>query len=305
MQTAAPIFTHQQINNLYAYGLEIPVEKMTEILALPRETLIADLEKVLIDAVDRYPYFSKKFFEPSKAYFPLHAIYFLGQLKAEASLSQVLDFLENDKDVLHYWLGYHLTETVWLPIYLIAQHKLDLLAAFLLKPGIDTYSKAAVTTVLAQIVLHEPDKRNEVVHIFKTVLDYNNKAAVADNIIDDEFLGLLTGDLIDCGLVELLPLVKKLFDKNRISTGINGNYEAVVRECNNVIPSDYKKAIVDIFELYESLQKNWLGNTDNKSITDLGMQQPTVSNKIGRNEPCPCGSGKKYKKCCIKEVAVQ
>jgi SEC-C motif-containing protein len=21
-------------------------------------------------------------------------------------------------------------------------------------------------------------------------------------------------------------------------------------------------------------------------------------NKVGRNEPCPCGSGKKYKKCC-------
>ncbi len=24
-----------------------------------------------------------------------------------------------------------------------------------------------------------------------------------------------------------------------------------------------------------------------------------VSPKIGRNEPCPCGSGKKYKKCCL------
>ena len=23
-----------------------------------------------------------------------------------------------------------------------------------------------------------------------------------------------------------------------------------------------------------------------------------VEKKIGRNEPCPCGSGKKYKKCC-------
>ena len=21
--------------------------------------------------------------------------------------------------------------------------------------------------------------------------------------------------------------------------------------------------------------------------------------KIGRNDPCPCGSGKKYKRCCI------
>ena len=27
-----------------------------------------------------------------------------------------------------------------------------------------------------------------------------------------------------------------------------------------------------------------------------------VSNKVGRNEPCPCGSGKKYKKCCGKNV---
>ena len=29
-----------------------------------------------------------------------------------------------------------------------------------------------------------------------------------------------------------------------------------------------------------------------------------MNKKIGRNEPCPCGSGKKYKKCCInKEMA--
>jgi uncharacterized protein len=31
-----------------------------------------------------------------------------------------------------------------------------------------------------------------------------------------------------------------------------------------------------------------------------GSDQPYVrtTHKIGRNEPCPCGSGKKYKKCC-------
>ena len=27
-------------------------------------------------------------------------------------------------------------------------------------------------------------------------------------------------------------------------------------------------------------------------------QQPVTVNKVGRNAPCPCGSGKKYKKCC-------
>lgn len=27
--------------------------------------------------------------------------------------------------------------------------------------------------------------------------------------------------------------------------------------------------------------------------------------KVGRNDPCPCGSGKKYKKCCEQKSAVQ
>jgi len=26
---------------------------------------------------------------------------------------------------------------------------------------------------------------------------------------------------------------------------------------------------------------------------------PIASGRIGRNEPCPCGSGKKFKKCCF------
>jgi hypothetical protein len=24
--------------------------------------------------------------------------------------------------------------------------------------------------------------------------------------------------------------------------------------------------------------------------------------KVGRNDPCPCGSGKKYKKCCLNKT---
>lgn len=32
-------------------------------------------------------------------------------------------------------------------------------------------------------------------------------------------------------------------------------------------------------------------------VGDLDLE-PSVPTKIGRNEPCPCGSGKKFKKCC-------
>ncbi|GBR29379.1 UPF0149 family protein [Kozakia baliensis] len=31
---------------------------------------------------------------------------------------------------------------------------------------------------------------------------------------------------------------------------------------------------------------------------DQFSNAPAQSTKVGRNEPCPCGSGKKYKKCC-------
>ncbi len=31
---------------------------------------------------------------------------------------------------------------------------------------------------------------------------------------------------------------------------------------------------------------------------EMVKNQPITSLKIGRNDPCPCGSGKKFKKCC-------
>lgn len=42
-----------------------------------------------------------------------------------------------------------------------------------------------------------------------------------------------------------------------------------------------------------------------EDITDLEillnpLKTKVAEKKVGRNEPCPCGSGKKYKKCCGK-----
>jgi preprotein translocase subunit SecA len=40
-------------------------------------------------------------------------------------------------------------------------------------------------------------------------------------------------------------------------------------------------------------QARMAGSGDRQQI-----QQVVRGEKIGRNDPCPCGSGKKYKKCC-------
>jgi hypothetical protein len=36
----------------------------------------------------------------------------------------------------------------------------------------------------------------------------------------------------------------------------------------------------------------------NEITKEFKLSKMAVSSKVGRNDPCPCGSGKKYKKCC-------
>ena len=43
-----------------------------------------------------------------------------------------------------------------------------------------------------------------------------------------------------------------------------------------------------------------LGETDYVSLINSQFPFKNPNNETGRNDPCPCGSGKKFKKCCGK-----
>ena len=53
---------------------------------------------------------------------------------------------------------------------------------------------------------------------------------------------------------------------------------------------------------FEKLYYNMLNVEKRKEIEKAYKRSKTVVKEktVGRNEPCPCGSGKKYKKCCGK-----
>ncbi len=58
-----------------------------------------------------------------------------------------------------------------------------------------------------------------------------------------------------------------------------------------------------------SLQVSWSAETDlNDNILMIMIEEKFMSSKhkvkIGRNDPCPCGSGLKYKKCCMNNRSV-
>ena len=53
-------------------------------------------------------------------------------------------------------------------------------------------------------------------------------------------------------------------------------------------------------ELDKSAVKGSKTEIESESDDKATVRVPPVrSNKVGRNEPCPCGSCKKYKKCCL------
>lgn len=45
---------------------------------------------------------------------------------------------------------------------------------------------------------------------------------------------------------------------------------------------------------FKKIDGRWLYSTGNLKTTTIVRE----GRKVGRNEPCPCGSGKKYKACC-------
>lgn len=54
-------------------------------------------------------------------------------------------------------------------------------------------------------------------------------------------------------------------------------------------------------EIFERFEKPKLKPLPDKPYQQLSMVEQGQG-KVGRNDPCPCGSGKKYKKCCLNQA---
>ena len=67
--------------------------------------------------------------------------------------------------------------------------------------------------------------------------------------------------------------------------------EVPMSEANNASREAMESAIsTDQMKKFEALAKAW---------KEAHTQKIRKFDKIGRNDPCPCGSGKKYKNCCL------
>ena len=70
-------------------------------------------------------------------------------------------------------------------------------------------------------------------------------------------------------------------------SGGEQSFEAMATTIHSVLPM----AVAQYAHMGRSIAEVLAG-------LDADAPEPTHDVKVGRNEPCPCGSGKKYKRCC-------
>ncbi len=115
---------------------------------------------------------------------------------------------------------------------------------------------------------------------------------------DDALLGMrgeLSSKLADiCKRLGDEPEAGLLSEISRLEDGIFENTEVLESE-RAELKFEKNAQCSAAFEYYRALKQNKFSTPLSQSLPIKGQRD----HKIGRNDPCMCGSGKKYKKCCL------
>jgi len=265
---------------------------------------INDLISVLID-----PQFFTTETNSDKAWSIIHAWRALGQLKAQAAILPIIQYFEHivEEDMalqeLHFVFA------------LIGEPAIEPLMAYLKIDTDNEYCHVLAVSALTEIAKLNSDFR---AHILDNFVEYMRDP----NLTTYDFNGLLISHLIDLKAVKVMDSIANLYKVDCVDHSICGDFEDVqiamgVIESRTTqrpkysmfarsqieqggdevlkIESDFESAI----ESMQSMQSS--DETEKRPrFTGYDISEPTVrdSPKIGRNDPCCCGSGKKFKKCC-------
>ncbi len=152
-------------------------------------------------------------------------------------------------------------------------------------------------------------KEDEVIEtIYDNVLkDYEEKLADIPEEVSNEFEKAISLRVIDSNWMEHISTMSHLREGVGLRGYANENpLDAYTKEGYNLFDNMLNKINTDI-SIY-LLKSEIRQNTERKEvvkkvITNDGkdtVKTSKKSNKVGRNDPCPCGSGRKYKMCCGK-----
>ena len=307
-----PDFNHPEVQIFYEHDLSISKEKVAQILQLPRKTLIEDMEVIVMDCIQRNEFFQSLDNNEQWLAFHFHALWVLIELQATEALPTILNLLKQDDDFCNYWWVDYVTEDLWEIYYHLANNKLEKLKEVLLAPGAWVL-RVVPDAVAEQIFLHQPERQQEILDWYDSILDAFIEMEDENEALDGDVISCIVSSLVHIKAKSLLPKIKILYERELIYDIMSGNMESIENDIINPKNRNYKRALKkSIYDRYQDAM-NWHGylmkydedyreRNTRSSLSSLSIPKSLPKNiKIGRNAPCPCGSGKKYKRCCLKK----
>lgn len=226
---------------------------------------------------------------------PLQALRVLGALRAEAAIRPVLERLRLVDEKSDDWIG----SEVATALAQIGPAAAGPAAAFLADEARGLYSRIEAARVLVELAQAWPEQRAACVAAIELQL-------AAHLVQEPEFNGLLISALIDLSAPEAAPTIERAFAAGRVDDIIVGDLEdvqiALGLKLRRERPPKPNKMTRMGAELRQAL--GWPEPAQEPGLvaaSDRGDAVPApyrAPPKVGRNDPCPCGSGRKYKKCC-------
>ena len=209
----------------------------------------------------------------------MHAWRTLAQLQAEEAIEPLLALFDFSEDFDDDWV---LSE--FLTVYgMIGSKAIPALAGNLSENSAEVMPGISVVDCIKEIGKTHPDAKSECVQVLNSQLEqfqYNSST----------LNGFLISGLVGLQAVDRLPLIRQAFENGRVDLSIVGDIEDVEIDLNVRKERSTSRPL-----LFEEVRQVLSGlNSDN-------LNQEPRELKIGRNDPCPCGSGRKYKKCCLNK----
>ena len=215
---------------------------------------------------------------------PLHAWRTLGQLgSVEASnpLVRLFDRLPDDD-----WLATEL-RTVF---SLIGPASIPAITEFMGDRGVDEFCRISVPACLEQIARDHPDCRDECVGALERQLVLYESNGPTLN-------AFLILSLANLKATEVIDVIREAFSADCVDLTVQGDVEDVEIAMGLRVTRDTAPPKVQLIPGLPNLdaEDGWGNGVDNFPAN----RHTNPFKHVGRNDPCPCGSGKKYKKCCL------
>ena len=140
--------------------------------------------------------------------------------------------------------------------------------------------------------------------IYQEVFLAFRDALSVDNLIDTRAVTYLVADAVDVGFAELLPVIEDLHKLEYVDEQMYGTFQDLKRYMERYTADPRKLEVDSMIDYYAEWGEGPDQLSDDGEWPSNGwggwdeQSAPVVSQKVSRNDPCTCGSGKKYKKCC-------